>query len=154
LVLRDATGGIVDHVKLLGRFGVAGDEQHPYRITGCPPGVEPGSWTEQGYPFLSGRGAYRTTFEVHEEHEGKGLHLEVPMHDDVLEVEINGESAGVRLWDPYLFDISRLVRGGRIEVVLRVANTLANLLYGVTRPSGLGGAPRLLTADDKAQGKE
>lgn len=153
LVLRDATGGIVDHVKLLGRFGVAGAE-HPYRITGCPEGGEPGSWTEQGYPFLSGRGVYRAALDVGQDYEGNRLHLEVPMRDDVLEAEINGQSAGVRLWDPYIFDITELAHEGRNEVVLRVANTLANLLYGVTRPSGLAGVPRLLIAGDKSRGKE
>lgn len=154
LVLRDATGGIVDHIKLLGRFGVAGDEGHPYRIAGCPEGGEPSSWTEQGYPFLSGRGVYRVAFDVDQDYEEGRLYLEVPMRDDVLEAEINGQNAGVRLWDPYLFEITGFVHEGRNEVVLRVANTLANLLYGIARPSGLAGAPRLLAAGDKDQGKE
>lgn len=154
LVLRDATGGIVDHVKFLGRFGVAGDESHPNRMVGCPEEGKPASWTEQGYPFLSGRGAYRAEFSLDEAFQGQRLHLVVPMRDDVLEVEINGQPAGVRLWDPYVIDITEFAQRGRNEIVIRVANTLANLLYGVTRPSGLAGVPRLLMAADNAHRKE
>ena len=72
--------------------------------------------------------------------------LDISMQDDVVEVIVNGERAGVRLWDPYVVDISRYVHPGRNELALRIANTPANLLNGVTRPSGLAGAPRLQVA--------
>lgn len=66
------------------------------------------------------------------------------MRDDVLEVEVNGVRAGVRLWDPYEVDIGPAVRPGGNELLLRVANTPANLLNGDLRPSGLAGSPRLV----------
>lgn len=144
LVLGDATCGIVDHVKLLGDFQVAGDEASGYRIGSVSGDRTPGSWTEQGYPFYSGRGAYRTTFEVPDGVAEGPLRLEVPMRDDVLEVEVNGVRAGVRLWDPYEVDIGPAVRPGGNELLLRVANTPANLLNGDLRPSGLAGSPRLV----------
>jgi hypothetical protein len=87
---------------------------------------------------------YRTTFAVPAELAGRGLRLEVPMRDDVLEVEVNGQAAGVRLWDPYEVEVTGLVRAGPNELALRVANTPANLLNGAPRPSGLAGAPRLV----------
>lgn len=153
LILRDATGGIVDHVKLLGRFGVAGDDEHTKRMVASLDGGRPASWTEQGYPFFSGRGAYRTAFDL-DALEGQRLHLEVPMRDDVLEIEINGQPAGIRLWDPYVADITDFAREGRNDLTLRVSNTLANLLYGVSRPSGLAGTPRLLMGRFEVQGRE
>ena len=111
LVLRDPTGGLVDHVKLLGSFALAGDDERGHRIVARPAGpARPASWTDQGYPYYSGRGVYRTTFEVPAELAGRRLRLEVPMRDDVLEVEVNGQVAGVRLWDPYEVEVTGLLR--------------------------------------------
>lgn len=142
LVLRDATGGLVDHVKIVGSFAVAGaGDDLGHRIVVPSRAARPAPWTEQGFPFLSGRGVYRTTLEVPEDLTGGELLLDVPMGDDVLEVEINGSKAGVRLWDPYVVDIGGMVQAGRNEVALRVANTPANLLNGVPRPSGIAAAP-------------
>jgi hypothetical protein len=53
-------------------------------------------------------------------------------------------SAGVRLWDPYVVEVTDQLREGENEVALAVTNTLANLLNGVDRPSGLAGAPTLV----------
>jgi hypothetical protein len=106
--------------------------------------ADPGSWTIQGYPFFSGRGVYRTTFELTEAAAEQPLLLEVPMFDDVLEVEVNGETTGVRLWDPYVVDVSSAVRIGENQLALRIANTPANLLNGTPRPSGLAGPPRIV----------
>jgi alpha-L-rhamnosidase len=145
LVLREATGGLVDHVKLLGSFALAGDDGGGHRMVAKPDGpARPASWTEQGYPFYSGRGVYRTTVEVPAELAGRRLRLEVPMRDDVLEVEVNGQAAGTRLWDPYVVEVTGLLRAGPNELALRVANTPANLLNATPRPSGLAGAPRLV----------
>jgi alpha-L-rhamnosidase len=145
LVLREQTGGLVDHVKLLGSFGLAGDAEGGYRIAARPAEpARPESWTDQGYPFYSGRGAYRTTVEAPADLARRRLFLEVPMRDDVLEVEVNGQPAGVRLWDPYAVEVTGLLRPGPNEVVLRVANTPANLLNATPRPSGLAGRPRLV----------
>jgi hypothetical protein len=66
------------------------------------------------------------------------------MIDDVVEVEIDGASAGVRIWDPYVVDLTGRLRAGENEIALRVANTPANLLNAVERPSGIAGAPRLV----------
>jgi hypothetical protein len=147
LVLRSPTGGLVDHLKLLGPFAVAGDAERGWRIVARPGGpARPGSWTDQGYPFYSGRGLYRTSFEVPGELAGRRLLLEVPMRDDVVEVEVNGRPAGVRLWDPYAVEVTGLLRPGPNELALRVANTPANLLNATPRPSGLAGPPRLVEA--------
>ncbi|HEX2051871.1 MAG TPA: glycosyl hydrolase [Actinomycetota bacterium] len=144
LVLRGATGGIVDHVKLVGSFELDGGDAG-YRLV-RPSGVkEPRPWTEQGLPFFSGRGVYRTTFELPAP-DGRRALLRVPMGDDVLDVTVNGAPAGVRLWDPYELDVTSLVRAGANELELRVANTPANLLNGVARPSGVAGPPTVVLA--------
>ena len=66
------------------------------------------------------------------------------MFDDVVEAVVNGQDAGVRMWDPYTLEVGRFLRAGRNELLLHVANTPANLLNGVLRPSGIAGPPRLL----------
>ena len=142
LVLDGPTKGLVDHVKIAGSFALAHDDRG-YRIVAANLAAAANSWTEHGYPFFSGRGVYRTTIEVTEAMVQRRLVLEVPMRDDVLEVEVNGRPAGVRLWDPYVVDLSGVLRPGLNDVGLRVANTPANLLNGVPRPSGVAGVPCL-----------
>jgi len=66
------------------------------------------------------------------------------MFDDALEVIVNGEQAGIRLWAPYDMEITGHLIPGENQIELRVANTLINLLEAVERPSGLCGAPRLV----------
>ena len=122
---------------------MTGGDGEEYRIGAAPTSLRPAPWTEQGFPFYSGRGAYRAQVELPAEAAGERLFLEIPMRDDVVEVEVNGEPAGVLLWDPYVLEVSGLPRPGRNDVLLRVANTPANLLNGRARPSGLAGTPRL-----------
>ena len=143
LLLPDPTAGLVDHVKLIGAFALEGDKTSGYRMVGPSSEIEPSSWTEQGYPFLSGRGVYRTRFELPLGFEEQRLLLSVPMRDDVLEVEVNGSLSGTRLWDPYVVDITDFAHPGSNDLALRVANTPANLLNGLARPSGLAGPPSL-----------
>lgn len=144
LVVEEATGGIVDIVKLTGSFALAGDAASGHRIVAPADVLEPGPWTDQGYPYLSGTGVYRRTFDLPASFVGHRLFLTVPMGDDVLEVHVNGAPAGVRLWDPYVVEVTDLVHRGANELSLAVTNTLANLLNGVARPSGLAGAPSLV----------
>ena len=75
---------------------------------------------------------------------GQRVFAEPEMQDDVLEVLVNGQSAGVRLWDPYQVDVTNLIKPGENTLELRVANTLVNLLEAVARPSGLAGTPKLV----------
>jgi hypothetical protein len=139
LTLRDATGGLVDHVKVLGSFALRDGKLSAPEAT-----ASPSSWTEQGYPFFSGTGIYRTTFAVPADVLDARPLLQIPMQDDVVAVELNGVDLGVRLWDPYIVDPADTLNTERNELVLRVANTPANLLNGVARPSGIAGAPALV----------
>jgi hypothetical protein len=144
LILPDPTSGLVDHVKLLGEFKLEGGPESGYRIVATTKDASPAPWTKQGYPFLSGSGAYQTVFDLPEADAGRHLVLDIPMFDDVAEIEVNDKRAGVRLWDPYQIDITELARPGSNKLVIRIANTPANLLNGHARPSGLNGAPRVL----------
>ena len=143
LTLGGATDGLVDLVKLVGDFSV---ERADGRDAIAPPrtAIAPTSWTEQGYPFYSGRGTYRRAVELDAGQAAGRVFLEPAMADDVLEVVVNGRSAGVRLWEPYRVELTGLLQVGENTLELRVANTLVNLLEAVERPSGVAGPPNLL----------
>ena len=144
LVVEEPTGGIVDRIKLMGTFSLSGDADRGYRIAAPRDELPPEPWTSHGYPHLSGTATYHRTFDLPPGFAGHRLFLEVPTADDVIEVSVNGRSAGVRLWDPYEVEVTDLVTPGTNEVAIAATNTLANLLNADDRPSGLAGPPRLL----------
>jgi hypothetical protein len=138
-----ATDGLLDLVKIVGAFAVEGGPGGRW-IAPLPESIRPESWTAQGFPFYSGRGVYRRTFALPDAFAGMAVWLEPDLIDDAVEVVVNGETAGVRLWPPYGIDVSGLLRPGGNVLELRVANTAINLLEAVERPSGLSGPPRLV----------
>jgi len=144
LVVTNPTDGLLDLLKLTGDFSLETKEDGAYRVTDPCISLQPQPWTNQGYPHFSGRAVYRKSFELPESFMGQRVFLEPEMHDDVLEVTVNEESAGVRLWAPYQVEITNLLKSGENILELRVANTLVNLLGAVERPSGLAGAPKLV----------
>jgi hypothetical protein len=143
LLVTSPTDGLLDLLKLTGDFSLASQPDGTYRMAAPRTSLSPAPWTTQGYPHFSGRALYRKHFELPESFQGQRVFIEPVMEDDVLEVLINGVSAGVRLWAPYQMEITELLKPGGNTLELRVANTLVNLLEAVERPSGLAGAPKL-----------
>jgi hypothetical protein len=143
LVLTKATDGLLDFVKICGDFSVDRGEDGS-SITEARRVVRPSSWTDQGYPWYSGRGLYRRQFDLPESLLGLRVHLEAQINDDAAEFILNGERVGLNLWTPYVIDISDHVKPGTNDLLIRVANTLINQLEAVPRASGLSGPPRLV----------
>ncbi|HSL47054.1 MAG TPA: glycosyl hydrolase [Anaerolineales bacterium] len=144
LVVTNPTDGLLDLLKLTGDFSLAPQGDGTYRIAAPCQSLEPRSWTDQGYPHFSGRAVYRKRFQLPESFADQRVFVEPQMDDDVLEVLVNGQSAGVRLWEPYQLEVTNLLKPGENTLELRVANTLVNLLERVERRSGLAGAPKLV----------
>ena len=144
LVVTSATDGLLDLLKITGDFTLAPQGEGAYRMAAPCQTLRPQPWTSQGYPHFSGRAVYRKRFELPESFLGRRVFVEPGMQDDVLEVLVNGQSAGVRLWAPYQVEITGLLKPGENILELCVANTLVNLLEAVERPSGLAGAPKLV----------
>jgi hypothetical protein len=144
LVLTKATDGLLDLVKLCGNFSVDGIEAGRPRITRPRGSVQPASWSDQGYPWYSGRGVYRRRFTLPDDFSGLPIRLEANAGDDAVQIVLNGEPVGIRLWPPYEMDITETIRPGENELEIRVANTLINQLEAVPRPSGLSAPPRLV----------
>ncbi|MGB8981521.1 MAG: glycosyl hydrolase [Anaerolineales bacterium] len=144
LVVTSPTDGLLDLLKLTGDFSLVREGDGTYRMAAPCTSLQPRSWTDQGYPHFSGRAVYRKRFEMPESFKDQRVFVEPEMQDDVLEVLVNGQSAGVRLWAPYPVEVTDLLKPGQNVLELRVANTLVNLLEAVERPSGLAGAPKLV----------
>ena len=107
------------------------------------------SWEQQGLPHVAGVGVYRRSLDW----DGSArplLHL--PQCVDAVEVRVNSHSCGVRVWPPYVFELTPGLRDGRNDLEIRVSNTLGNIItetYAGHQPdlptvSGLLAPPRLL----------
>jgi hypothetical protein len=144
LVVTKPTDGLLDLVKITGDFSVEFDDAGSPRMVRPKRSLRPESWTEQGYPWYSGRGVYRCRFTVPDTFAGQSIWLEAQIGDDAAQVVLNGKPVGIRLWPPYELDVTDNLRPGENVLEIRVANTLINQLEAVTRPSGLSGPPRLV----------
>ncbi|HLE51177.1 MAG TPA: glycosyl hydrolase [Anaerolineales bacterium] len=144
LVVTKSTDGLLDLLKITGDFSLdlLGDGR--YQISAPRSTLQPQSWTEQGYPFYSGLAVYSRRFQLPEAFLSQRVFLQAELQDDALEVLVNGQPAGIRLWPGYDIEVTQLLKPGENLLELRVANTLVNLLEAVQRPSGLCGAPRLV----------
>ncbi|MGW5360460.1 glycosylhydrolase-like jelly roll fold domain-containing protein [Actinopolymorpha pittospori] len=115
-----------------------------------------GPWADAGLGSHSGGVRYRRQVEVDA---GRGdvvsgrAVLDLGSVRGTAEVTVNGSPAGVRIWSPYRFDLTGLLRPGRNDVEVSVFNTLAPYLddasptmavFAGQRRSGLFGPVRLV----------
>ncbi|MEI7024258.1 glycosylhydrolase-like jelly roll fold domain-containing protein [Paenibacillus sp. y28] len=102
---------------------------------------EPGNWTAQEeLADFSGTMVY--TRQLHLDNP-PSLHqaalLDLGEVHELAEVWVNGESAGVKMWPPYVFDIRPWLKAGDNELRIHVTNALANRYEQAGLPSGLLG---------------
>jgi hypothetical protein len=141
-----ATNRLLQPVVLVGEF-LVGEEGLLTPWTGKLRCDAP--WESQGLPHVASVGIYRRVVEW--SGEGRVL-LHLPECNDAVEVAVNGTTCGVRVWPPYVFDLTPALRPGDDELSIRVANTLGNIIletYAGQQPSaypasGLKQPPRLL----------
>lgn len=124
----------------------------PERRTLLPPAeaMMTGSWTDFGYPMFSGTAVYTQSFRLPDEPPCGRMLVSIDDVRDMVEVAVNGATAGARLWRPWEVDVTDLVRRGHNLLELRVTNSMAGFLEGSPRPSGLLGSVRL-TAESASQ---
>ena len=136
MVLTSPTGGLLDLVKLIGTFTVALDSEGEY-IAPPKSSLDYGDWCGQGYPYLAAMVDYTQKVTLPEGFLGQRLELFADVGDDLFEVFINGEPADCRMWQPYTLDITPFVKDSAFTLTVRAVNTIANLLEGARKPSGL-----------------
>jgi|GEM_PF-2847047 len=107
-----------------------------------------GSWHDQGLPFYSGAVEYRQWVNIPPDWNGCRVFLEMSRMRDVAAVWMNGRACGVRMAEPYRFDVTRRVlKGAQNEVRLRIWNTAEAALEGHLKPpqpSGMLGPVRIV----------
>ena len=101
-------------------------------------------WKAWGLEKFSGLLEY--TRSVNIESIDKQMIIDLGKVCHVAEVWINGQPAGARMWGPYVFDISTLVKPGLNEIRIRIAN-LINNSYGDLQESGLLGPVQILNRE-------
>jgi len=98
-------------------------------------------WKAWGLQKFSGLLDYTTAIIVDKPENGMQLDLGKVAHS--AEVWVNGQSRGVRMWAPHMYDVGTALRPGKNEIRVRVAN-LINNSYGDFAESGLLGPVRLV----------
>jgi len=122
---------------------LAGDFQIDRSVSGIPclipiRGIHIGAWEEQGHPFFSGTGCYYTNIEISEEDAQKRIWLDAGRVGSLLEVEINAEPVGIRVWPPYKMELTGHVRPGQNQFMLKVTNSGKNFFQGPDRSTRSG----------------
>jgi len=129
--------GLAEYAWLAGDFAIERDGDPPRLVP--VRGITCGAWEEQGFPYFSGTASYFTDIELGEDIAGKRVFVEAGRVGDLLEVEVNGVTAGVRPWPPYRVEVTDHVHPGLNMFVFKVANSARNFFEGPDRdhPSGL-----------------
>jgi len=127
----------IEPVVITGDFNVVGDT-----ITSKDEGTSELTWGEEKTGNYSGTVNFQITFTVSNTYIGKRAVLHLEDVRETVEVTVNDESAGVRLWPPYSIDITKFLKPGENSITLGVSNTAENLL-GTPLISGVLGHPRI-----------
>jgi hypothetical protein len=88
--------------------------------------IQLGSWVDRGLPYYSGSAVYEKEIEIPAQYAGRKLTLDLGEVGVAAEVRVNGKSAGERVWLPFAFDITGMVKPGRNKIEIVVANTMEN----------------------------
>lgn len=99
-------------------------------------------WIKWGLDKFSGLLDYSATITL-ERKDGR-MQLDLGEVHSVAEVWVNDKPCGMRMWGPYVFDISDAAKIGANHVRVRVAN-LINNSYGDATKSGLRGPVRVIS---------
>lgn len=90
--------------------------------------IEPGPWADQGLEAYSGGLRYLSEFELLDRRPGARLVVDLGRVRGTARVTLNGQPAGLRVWSPYRYDITNLVKAGVNSLEILVNNTLAPYL--------------------------
>ena len=97
-------------------------------------------WNHQGYACYTGDAVYSAHFDL-PSCKSAGIVIDT---QDVVDVRVNGENVGKRIWAPYELDITDHVKGGDNLVEVCVTSTYSNFMYN-SNPSGISGMKILYT---------
>lgn len=106
-----------------GRYG-GGAFDEPIRFTVGIGAMKTGDWSRRGLAHYSGGVRYVQEVEIPATHIGAPLMLDLGHVRGTAQVNVNGVSAGVRIWRPYRFDVTDMLKAGINRIEVTVYNTL------------------------------
>jgi hypothetical protein len=131
----------------------------PVRFVTGTGSIRLGNWEDRGLTGYSGGMRYKRRVEWKGSgSEGPGLQLDLGRVRGTAEVLINGASAGVRIWSPYVFDVTGLLTPGDNVLEILVFNTLGpymdavsptRFVFGGQRVSGVLGPVKIVEFEGK-----
>lgn len=133
-----APGNIQESLLIHGDFALLYvDDQ--YVIATPKDHIQTQTWTQQGYPFLSGTGIYRQVVDIPEEFIGCKMVLSFDEIRDMAEISINDQAIDVLWREPWTLDITDAIQAGQNVFECRVSNSLENVIHQTQSPSGIIG---------------
>jgi hypothetical protein len=102
--------------------------------------IEVGPWAEAGLGSFSGAVSYQRDLDLTDP---GTVVLDLGTVRGTAEVYVNGQPAGVRIWSPYRFDLTDLVRDGRNSITVTVRNTLGPRLDDTSPTLGVYAGQRV-----------
>ncbi len=126
---------------VIGRFAVEVSGKQP-KLIAQPGELDVGSWTDKGYPYFCGIGRYSTSVRLPRSFQWANLVFD-GRPNDMAEIVVNGQPAGIVAWEPWEIDISGFAKPGQNQIEICVASSLQNLFSFTPKPSGILGPVRI-----------
>ncbi|WP_251551466.1 glycosylhydrolase-like jelly roll fold domain-containing protein [Neobacillus muris] len=89
--------------------------------------------------YFSGESIYESNVTVDSINEYKKAELDLGEVCELAELNVNGKNAGVKMWSPYLFDITPYMDADQLSIKVTVTNSKANEYAKESVKSGLIG---------------
>lgn len=119
----------VEAVYLVGDFRVNGKDRRKFYIDSKEDIPTSRNITEQGYPFYGGCVEFSQKVTINEPIDNRKAYIEIfDVRASSIELYVNGKPIGVRYWDPYIFDISSVLKEGINEIKVVASTTLFNIM--------------------------
>jgi hypothetical protein len=90
-----------------------------------------GSWTRTGLSYYVGSASYERDFDLAPQLAGNQILLDCGDVGVALEIQLNGQKAGTRLWEPYSLDVTKFLKPGRNHLKITVTNASDGTMRGV-----------------------
>jgi len=97
-------------------------------------------WNNQGFPFYAGEVSYSQQFSINEVNGRYTVSIPDYWYGSVAEIKVNRQSAGYVGYQPFLRDVTDLIKTGTNTVEVIVTGTLKNTLGPHHAGSGTGSA--------------
>lgn len=124
---------------LLGAFTLKESDSGFVIAGGSEPALKLGSWKKQGYPFYAAGVCYKQAFNIKRPAGGYLVDL-AKWYGSVVEIIVNGNSAGYIAYKPWQCDVTDLIKQGKNTIEVLVIGTLKNTLGPHHAGKGLGSA--------------